>query len=60
MNKVNRKILLGTLFFACAITAIGGASVISGKIAQNAVPASLVSEQNPPVIILDAGHGESS
>lgn len=57
MNKVNRKIFVGTLFFGCSIAAIGGAAVLSDKIAENAVPASLISEQELPVIILDAGHG---
>lgn len=57
MNKVNRKIFVGTLFFGCSIAAIGGAAVLSDKIAENAVPTSLISEQELPVIILDAGHG---
>ncbi len=57
MNKVNRKILVGTLFFACSIFAIGGAAVLSDKISENAVPASVIQEQETPVIILDAGHG---
>lgn len=60
MNKVNRKIFVGTLFFGCSIAAIGGAAVLSDKIAENAVPTSLISEQELPVIILDAGHGGSS
>lgn len=58
MNKVNRKILVGTLFFGCSIAAIGGAAVLSDKISENAsMPTALISEQNLPVIILDAGHG---
>lgn len=57
MNKVNRKILVGTLFFGCSIIAIGGAAVLSDKISENAVPTSLISEQELPIIILDAGHG---
>lgn len=57
MNKVNRKILVGTLFFGCSIAAIGGAAVLSDKISENAVPTSLISEQELPIIILDAGHG---
>ena len=58
MNKVNLKIFVGTLFFACSIAAIGGAAVLSDKISENAVPASLVSQQQElPIIILDAGHG---
>lgn len=60
MNKVNRKIFLGVLFFGCAIAGIGGASVLSEKIASNSIPTSIVTEQKLPVIILDAGHGESS
>lgn len=58
MNKVNRKIFLGTLFFGCSIAAIGGAAVLSDKISENAVLTSLVSQQQElPIIILDAGHG---
>lgn len=57
MNKVNRKIFVGALFFGCSIAAIGGAAVLSDKIAENAVPAALISEHELPVIILDAGHG---
>ncbi|MDE6788153.1 MAG: N-acetylmuramoyl-L-alanine amidase [Ruminococcus sp.] len=58
MNKVNRKIFLGTLFFGCSIAAIGAAAVLSDKISENAVLTSLVSQQQElPIIILDAGHG---
>lgn len=60
MNKVNRRILTGVLFFSCAIAAIGGASVLSEKIASRSVQTSVISEQKLPVIVLDAGHGEYS
>lgn len=57
MKSANHKILIGTLFFGGAIACIGGASVLSEKIASYSVPASIISEQKLPVIILDAGHG---
>lgn len=60
MKSANHKILIGTLFFGGAIACIGGASVLSEKIASYSVPASIISEQKLPVIILDAGHGESN
>lgn len=61
MNNAKRKIFLGTLFFGCSIAAIGAASVLSDKMVDNAVPSSLTDfNEELPVIILDAGHGECS
>ena len=56
MKNVKRKIIIGTIFFGCVAAAIGGGSFISKK--ADAVPASLTGFENePPVIVLDAGHG---
>lgn len=56
MRNAKRKIIIGAIFFGCAVAAIGGGSVISRK--AEAVPTALTGiEEEPPVIILDAGHG---
>lgn len=61
MKKAKHKILFGAVFFGCAIAAIGGAAFISEKMEKQSVTVSLMSEQEElPVIILDAGHGESA
>lgn len=61
MNNAKRKIFLGTLFFGCSIAAIGGAAVLSDKMTETAVPSSLTDfNEELPIIILDAGHDESS
>ncbi len=59
MNRIKRRIILGALLFGGTAAVIAGGSVISEK--GSTVPAfadDLTEEL--PVIILDAGHGESS
>lgn len=61
MNKITRKIIGGTLIFGCAVFGLTALTHISGKSDNVSVPVSLMSYDNEkPVIILDAGHGECS
>ncbi|MBO5163922.1 MAG: N-acetylmuramoyl-L-alanine amidase [Ruminococcus sp.] len=56
MRNAKRKIIAGTVFFCCIAAAIGGGTIISQK--SESVPTAVTSfEEEPPVIILDAGHG---
>lgn len=56
MKKFKRKIIAGAVFFGCLAAAICGGAVISEK--TESVPTSVSGlEEEPPVIILDAGHG---
>ncbi len=59
MKNAKQKIIAGTVFSVCAAAVIVGGSIITEK--AEAVPASImgVSEETP-VIVLDAGHGEST
>lgn len=59
MRNVKRKLIGGALSIGCALLAAGG-FVIVGENNKGAVPVSLGYEQEPPVIVLDAGHGECS
>ncbi len=59
MKNAKRKIITGVVFSACAAVAIIGGSIITDK--AEAVPASIMGvAKETPVIVLDAGHGEST
>lgn len=61
MNKIKRRIIIGTVVFCCAAVGISAASHINKKAESGSVPASLINYENEsPVIVLDAGHGECS
>lgn len=61
MNKVKRRIIGGAVVFCCATVGIGAASHISKKAESRVVPAAVTNYENEtPVIVLDAGHGESN
>ena len=59
MKNAKRKIIIGTVFSACTAAAILGGSIITEK--AESVPASVMGVyEETPVIVLDAGHGEST
>lgn len=61
MNKVKRRIISGAIVFCCAGVGISAAAHISKKAESGAIPAAVTNYDNEtPVIILDAGHGEST
>lgn len=60
MKKVKRKIISGAIVFGCAIFAIGALSALNRKNQNDALPVSVSYEDEKPIIILDAGHGEST
>ena len=60
MDKIKRKIISGAVLAGCALIGLGGISLLSHRNAGEAIPTSLVTnESEKPVIVLDAGHGES-
>ena len=62
MTKIKHKIYSGLMLIGCVAAALGAASVL-GKKAENggALPVSLISDEDEkPVIVIDAGHGEST
>ncbi|MCM1506140.1 MAG: hypothetical protein NC177_03250 [Ruminococcus flavefaciens] len=61
MNKITRRIISGALVFGCAVFGLTALSHISSKSDKDSLPVSLMSyDEEKPIIILDAGHSESS
>lgn len=61
MNKIKRKIISGAVIFGGAIIALSAFSKLNEKSDNGAIPVSLLSYENEkPIIVLDAGHGEST
>ena len=59
MRNPKRKIIAGAVFFACGVIAIAGGSAIAKK--ADSIPVSAIGlTDETPVIVLDAGHGEST
>ncbi len=59
MNKIKRKIISGAVIFGGTIIALGAISKLNEKSENAAVPVALLSYENEkPIIVLDAGHGE--
>lgn len=57
-----RRSIMGSIAVLCAVpAAIGCAVLLGGDKAGKAIPAAVITDLNePPVIILDAGHGAST
>ena len=61
MNNKNKiKLIASGITLCCCAAAVGALSVISSRNGGGAAPAALVQDSELPVIILDAGHGEST
>lgn len=61
MKRVFRRIIGGTVLSGCAMLTLYGASIISDKAVNNALPVSVTEDSSEtPIIVLDAGHGESA
>ena len=60
MNNKNKIKLIASGITLCCCAAVGALSVISSRNGGGAAPAALVQDSELPVIILDAGHGEST
>ena len=61
MTRVHKKIVGGALLCGCALFTLYGASRISEKTENGAIPVSITDvEEALPIIILDAGHGAST
>ena len=59
MKNPKRKIIAGAVFFACGVIAIAGGNTIAKKADSIPVSALGITDETP-VIVLDAGHGEST
>ena len=60
MKKITRKIISGVIVFGFAVFGLTALTQISNKAENNSIPVSMLSyDDEKPIIILDAGHGES-
>ena len=60
MNRTKQKIIAGGVLVICAAAGMAGLSRLSQKVSDGAVTANAPYNEEPPVIILDAGHGGSA
>ncbi|SFX02541.1 hypothetical protein [Ruminococcus sp. XPD3002] len=61
MNRIHRKIVSGAILGGISLLMLYGSSRLIAKTPDAALPVSLTDiDTAPPVIILDAGHGEST
>jgi hypothetical protein len=61
MRRVYRKIVSSVVLCGCAMFTLYGASRIAERVEKEAVPVSITdAEKALPIIILDAGYGEST
>ena len=59
MNTLKIKLIASGITLCCCAAAVGAAAVINGRADGGAMPTALMNDEELPVIILDAGHGES-
>jgi len=57
-NKIN--LIASGITLCCCAAAVGAVSVISSRNGEDAAPATILQDEELPVIVLDAGHGEST
>lgn len=61
MRKTHRKIVSGALLCGCALFTLYGASQIAERAESGTISVSVTdAEKVVPIVILDAGHGEST
>ena len=61
MNNINKiKLIASGITLCCCAAAVGAVSVVSSRNDNKAAPAALTSTDESPMIVLDAGHGEST
>ena len=61
MNNKNKiKLIASGITLCCCAAAVGAVSVVSSRNGEGAAPAAILQESELPVIVLDAGHGEST
>ena len=61
MKRIHRKIVSVSILIGCALTAAAGTALVKDRIEKNSLPVSGIGiDEELPVIILDAGHGEST
>lgn len=60
MKNVKRMIFSGAVVSVCAVSAIAAAAGLRGNNSGESLPVSAKVSKKAPVIVLDAGHGEST
>ena len=61
MNNKNKvKLIASGITLCCCAAAVEAFSFLGRADAETAVPAAVTGEKELPVIVLDAGHGEST
>lgn len=60
MKKLKRKIISGGIILSGIICLLGISSLIEGSGGKDSISVSAPLEKEMPIIILDAGHGEST
>ena len=60
MKPIKKKITGGVMVLACAAVVVGIASAVSHDKGNDSVQTFLPTPDEPPVIVLDAGHGVST
>ncbi|MBR4628361.1 MAG: hypothetical protein IKO47_11835 [Ruminococcus sp.] len=60
MKNFRRKLIGGGITVACGITAVAAVSQIPHKTADEVTAAASTGLDTAPIIVLDAGHGEST
>lgn len=59
MKKLKRKIVGGLILAGSVLLSLGVISHINKDFSFDSLPASIDYQVAPPIIVLDAGHGES-
>ncbi len=59
MKKIKRKIIGGLIFTGSVLFSLGAISHLGKSSSYDSLPASIDYHVEPPIIVLDAGHGES-
>lgn len=57
MNKIKRKIIGGAVIFGCAVIGLSAVAKINHEAKNGVFPVSVDYQMEPPIIVLDAGHG---
>lgn len=60
MKKTKRKIISGVIMIGCTLFTLGIVSRLGKNVEKGAIPVSVDYATEKPIIVLDAGHGESN
>ena len=57
MKNIKKHIITSAIFLCCTVFTISAITVLSRRAEENAVPVLSTFNNEPPIIVLDAGHG---